>query len=83
VLVALSQKLSSEYDPIEGGVKPIMVDWVAGYMYNAIGLKKGGIMIMVANFEHNGHLYTFMVIPLNGFDRTHHHRFFSSIKFFD
>ena len=42
VLVALSQKLSSDYNPIEGGVKPIMVDGIPGYMYDAIGLKNGG-----------------------------------------
>jgi hypothetical protein len=83
ILVALSQKLSSDYNPIEGGVKPIVVDWVPGYMFSAIGLTNGGIMITVANFEHNEYIYTFMVIPLNGFDRTDHHRFISSIKFFD
>lgn len=83
ILVALSQKLSSDYDSIEGGVKPIVVDRVLGYMYSAIGLTNGGIMITLTNFEHKGYIYTFMVIPLNGFDRTDHHRFISSIKFFD
>jgi hypothetical protein len=60
-----------------------MVDFVPGYMYSAIGLTNGGIMITVASFEHNEYRYTFMVSPLNGFDRTDHHRFIESIKFFE
>lgn len=82
-LVAYSQALPSHYMTIEGGIKSILVDWIPGYMYNAIN-NINGAMVTGVNFEHNGFMYTFLIEgPQNSLDRTDTSKVVKSIKFFD
>jgi hypothetical protein len=83
ILVAYSQNLSPGTITIEGGVKPIMVDWIPGYMINTLNLNSVA-MVTGINFEHHGYIYTFLLQQLSdSFDRREVHKVVESIKFFD
>ena len=52
-LVAYAQALPDNYITIEGGVKPVIVEWTSDYRFNALN-DINGAMATVTNFNHNG-----------------------------